>query len=816
MKVERASIHSYWLMFVATVITVGIVTSSQLITDRIGLLLDRQASELLAADIVVLSNREFDGEYRQAALQYGLQISNSVSLRTAIFIDDDPRLVELKAVDQNYPLRGRLERAGEVTGERSTTKEIPARGEVWVDTKLAQLVATRLDLGAANFDSSWLLTFEPDRGGAIFNLAPRVLMNLEDLAATGLVVPGSRVRYRLMFAGEPSAIAGFKVWLTANLKAGEEVQDLENARPEMRRALERTRKFFALAIVLTLVIAMAAIAITARYTANREAPKIAMLRAFGISQSSLLRYYLRQLGSLWVAATIAGILLGWGTQFSLQWVLEGWFSKTLPHVYSLRPYFSAALVGLLALAGFSVPHLFNATATAPMQVLRTSVNRRSWIRGLWVSASAVVAVFVVLVLLMQSSLLAVATLALVLGCAFILPLVLGWMIKFLLFSSQQRFWLRQYLLSRLQAVSRGAIYVMSGFSLVLIAILLIAVVKDELLGSWQEQLPEDIPNYFLINIRSDDIEAVDAFMQQHQIDASTPYALARARLSQINSVDVGSIDFVHPGAHHMTKHTFNITHAREVPDQNEIIAGKWLDPDSPRAQLSVEHGMADKLGLDIGDELTLSVGSKTLRAPVTSIRSVQWENFKPNFYLIANPELLADLPQTGLLSAFIGERNKADLKRLLQRFPSITLLDVTELMARVRNIVDKASVALQFFFLFALASALIVLLAAIQIGRHEREIESSLLRALSAHTNQLYRVHVLEFTLMGGLIGFFSASIATLAGWAISVYFFNIEFHFSAAVWVYGLLSSCLVLTIAGTLVSRNVYNVSPMKILRS
>ena len=816
MKLGRATIHSYWLMFVATVITVAIVTSSQLITDRISLLLDRQASELLAGDMVVISSSEFDPGYRDAALQHGLRVSSSVSLRTAIFIDDDPQLVELKAVDSAYPLRGQLERASEVTGDRTATREIPAQGRVWVDTKLARLVGQSIDLGEASFDTSWLLTFEPDRGGAIFNLAPRVLMNIEDLEATGLVVPGSRVRYRLMFAGAQADLNRFKVWLTTNLKSGEQIQDLENARPEMREALQRTRKFFALAIVLTLIIAMAAIAITARYTANREASKVAMLRAFGISQASLFRYYLRQLGGLWLAATVTGIVLGWITQFPLEWILDGWFGKTMPQVQTLKPYFSASLVGLLALAGFSLPYLINATATPPMQVLRTAVNRRSWLRGMLITGSAIIAVFAVLVLLMQSSMLAVATLALVLVCALILPLILGWMVKLLLFSSQRRFWLRQYLLSRLQASSRGAIYVMSGFSLVLIAILLIAVVKDELLGSWQQQLPDNIPNYFLINIRSDDIAEVGAYMRQHGIDSSTPYALARVRLSKINSIDVDKISFTDPRAGHLIRHNFNVTHARELPDQNEIVAGSWLDADNPRAQLSVEEGMANRLELKLGDVLTLTSGSKTLYAPVTSIRSVVWENFKPNFYLIANPELLADLPQTGLLSAYVDAENKIELKQLLKRFPSITLLDITELMARVRNIVDKASIALQFFFVFALASALIVLLAAIQTGRHEREIESSLLRALSAHTNQLYRVHVLEFTLMGALIGFFSACLATVAGWAISVYFFKIDFHPSLTVWIYSLLSSSLVLTIAGTLVSRRVYNISPMKILRS
>ncbi|HKJ54144.1 MAG TPA: FtsX-like permease family protein [Gammaproteobacteria bacterium] len=813
---KPATLHSYWLMFVATVITVGIVTASQLVTSRIGLLLDRQASELLAADLVVLSAREFATDYGAEARRRGLQVSHSVSLRTAVFIDGDPRLVELKAVDAAYPLRGQLERAGEIAGTKSATREIPAPGEVWVDTKLAQLLGGAMNLGEAEFAVSWLLTYEPDRGGAIFNLAPRVLMNLGDLPSTGLVVPGSRVEYRVMFAGNQGEIARFKAWLGARLQPDEEIQDLENARPEMRRALDRTRNFFALAIVLTLVIAMAAIAITARYTARQEAPKVAMLRAFGISQASLFRYYLRQLGILWLAATVCGALLGWLTQFPLQWALHGWFGKSLPAVSDWRPFVTAGLVGLIALAGFSLPYLLNATATPPMQVLRTMVDRRSWLRGLLGSASAVVAVFVVLMLLMQSSLLAVATLGLILGCALLLPLILASMVRLLLFSSRRKFWLRQYLLSRLQASSRGAVYVMSGFSLVLIAILMIAVVKDEILGDWQAQLPEGIPNYFLVNIPGEDIEAVGNFMRQNGIESSRPYALVRARLTQINGVDVERIDFSNPRAETLVQHTFNMTYAVALPEQNAIVSGKWIDAGDPRPQLSVEQGMAERLGLEAGDELTMSIGSEVLHAQVTSIRTVVWENFKPNFFIISNPALLEGLPQTGLLSALIKDRDKASLKRLLHDYPSITLLDITELMARVRAIVDQASVALEFFFLFALASASIVLLAAIQTGRQEREIESSLLRALSAQTSQLYRVHVLEFTLMGGLIGFFSAAFATLAGWAISVYFFDMEFHFSPAVWCYSLVSASLVLTIAGTLVSRRVYNISPMKILRS
>ena len=816
MKVRRAAIHAYWLMFIASVITVAIVTSSQLITDRISLLLDRQASELLAADLLLESSRDFGNRYRDAAKQRELQMSRSTSLRSAIFIDDAPRLVAVKAVDGNYPLRGRLETATDLTGPRQVAVGVPPRGEVWVDSKLVELLGNDIQLGEQWFRVSRLLTYEPDRGGAIFNLAPRVLMNIDDLESTQLVVPGSRVRYRLMFAGEPGAVDAFKAWMLPGLKPGEEIEDLENARPEMRRALDRTRKFFALAIVLTLVIAMAAIAITARYTAHQEAPKVAMLRAFGVSRGRLLRYYLRQLGTLWILATAVGIGIGWFSQYPLQWVLDAWFGKSLPQVNSWWPYLTAALVGLIALGGFSLPYLVNATATPPMQVLRTAVGQGSWLRGLLASAAAVVAIFAVLMLLMQSSLLAVATLGLVLLCALVLPLILAALVRLLLLSSRRRFWMRQYLLSRLRAASRGAIYVMSGFSLVLIAILLIAVVKEEILGDWQSQLPADIPNYFLVNIRSDDVDGIDTYLRREGIESSSPYALVRARLAQINSVDVDEIEFTDPRASHSVTHTYNMTYSDRVPDDNEIVAGRWLtDNDSP-AQVSVEKGMADRLELEIGDVLTMSVGSQRFEATVTSVRTVVWENFKPNFYLIANPELIDSFPQTWLMSALVDDAVRPKLKELLQRYPSITLLDISEIMQRVRAIVDRASVALQFFFLFALASAIVVLLAAIQTGRHEREVESSLLRALSANTRQLYRVHVFEYSLMGLLIGFFSAAFATAAGWAIGEFFFDIEFRLSPRVWGYSMVSACAVLTLAGTLVSRRVYNVSPMKLLRS
>ncbi|MCP4487364.1 MAG: hypothetical protein GY820_08610 [Gammaproteobacteria bacterium] len=816
MSRKLPTVQSYWLMLIATIITVAIVTASQLITQRIGLLLDRQASELLAADLVVASSAPLAQSYLKQADAEGLGSATTVSMRSAIFIDDEPQLVELKAASTGYPLRGQLETARDLSAEKQYPKQGPASGEVWIDTRLSALLGQSILLGMQGFEANWLLTFEPDRGGSLFNLAPRVLMHLDDLPDTGLIIPGSRVRYRMLFSGSAEQIEGFRRWLKPRLQVDESIQDVETARPEMRRALERMRSFFALSIILTLVIAMVAIAITANYTAGREAPKVAILRAFGVAQTRLVGFYLREIGKLWIVASLGGIALGGLSQFPLQWALDGWFGRELPQVDTMQPFVVAALVGLISLAGFSLPYLLSVIATPPMQVFRPVGRQRSLRRSVLYSVSAIVTVFLVLILLMQSSLLAVVTLAVVLLAALLLPVIFGFLIKALLFSGEHQFWLKRYLLSRLHSSTRAALVVMSGFCLALLAILIIGIVKDELLEAWNTQLPDDIANYFLINLAKEDVTPIWQFLQQQDITASDPYPLVRTRLTAINQVPVAQIAFADPRASNLINHTFNVSFSEVLPADNTIVEGQWIVGDNPSNQFSVEQGMAARLQIKIGDVISLSVGAETIEAPVSSIRAVLWGNFKPNFYLIANRRLIEHKPQTWLLSARIEDNDKPALKQLLQHYPAITLLDVSILMARIQAIIDRASIALEFFFLFALVSAFIVLLAAIQTGKAERQKESSLLRALSAQSRQMYAVHVLEFTLMGLLVGFFAALFASLAGWLVSAQFFEIDYSFSLTTWIYGMASATLVLTIAGTMVSRKVYNISPMKILRS
>mgnify|MGYP007066195249 CR=1 FL=1 len=808
-------IHAWWLLWLSVVITISIVAASQLFTHRISLLLDQQAAELLAADLLISSSDELPASYQQLAQQFGLKTATTVSLRTAIFIDDEPQLVELKAVSESYPLRGTLERQSDLLGESVKSAIGPQPGEVWVDSKIAAQLHHTIELGRQSLMANWIISYEPDRGGSLFNMAPRILMSLQNLSSTGLLVPGSRAKYNLLVAGEAQAIQQFESAIKPLLAEGQKLQTLDNARPEMRNALDRTRKFFALSIVLTLVIAMISIAITAKYSASKEAIKVAVMRTFGISSRRLIRFYLLQLMKVWMLSVPAGLLLGYLAQFPLQWTLGMWFGTRLPQT-GYWPYLIASLIGLISLIGFSLPHVLNVLETPPMQVFRQINQKLSRKKSMIMLFSSLLSLFLVLMLIVNDLLIAGMLILAVISFAAFIPLVLKLILKLLVTLSNKSFWLNGYVLSRLLSGQRNALFVMSGFSLTMLSVLLISQVKDQLMADWEMQLPQDKPNYFLVNIPTKEAEPLSQFLRAEQVSTSNVYALVRTRLVAINGEDVKSIEFDSDRANHFKNHVFNMSFSDALPADNVIIEGLWQDEKNNPSGFSVEQGMAQTLNLKLGDSLQFSVQGEQFEAAVSSIRSVVWENFQPNFYILAPRQLLESKPQTWLMSAFIDKQHKGLLKTLLQKFPTVTLLDISELMLRIKGIIQRASVALEFFFVFATLSAIIVLLSALKTTNRQREMEIALLQVMGANSRQKFASQVTEFILMGLLVGTFAALFSSLTGWLVGKLFFDLSYTFSINLWVISLLSSVVLISVMGTLFIRGSFSISPMRLLRS
>ena len=808
-------IQAWWLLWLATVITITIVAASQLFTNRISLLLDRQASELMAADLLITANTALPDSYLKLADEYGLQTAATISLRTAIFIDDEPQLVELKAVSSSYPLRGTLERKSALLSDPEKMEQGPIPGELWIDTKIAAQLQQDIELGLTVLPASWILSYEPDRGGSLFNLAPRLMMHIDDLPATQLLVPGSRAKFHLLVAGDANVVKQYAGFIKPLLSEGQTLQTLDSARPEMRNALDRTRKFFALSIVLTLVIAMIAIAITARYSATREATKVAVLRTFGISSAQLIKHYMQQIIKVWLLSLPAGLLLGFLAQFPLQWMLGFWFGTRLPDT-SAWPYLLASLIGFISLIGFSLPPILSVLDTPPMQVFRESVREMSRQKSLLLKVSSLITLFLVLMLIVNQLQLATLLFALVLVIAAFIPLVLKLILKSLEFVAASSFWMQRYTLSRLLSQQRNALFVMSGFSLTLLSVLIISQVKDQLIDQWEMQLPSDKPNYFLVNIATEDVNGLTTLLDDNQVPSSGAYALVRTRLLSINDQDVKTINFGNDRAYRLINHTFNMSYSDKLPEDNLIVQGQWINDMSEPDGFSVEEGMAEALGLKLGDRMRFGIAGVEFENTVTSIRSVVWENFQPNFYILGTIDQLKSKPQTWLMSAFIDRENQAILKPLIQQFPTVTLLDISEIMQRIKGIVSRASLALKFFFVFATLSGIIVLLSALKTSTHTREIEIALLQALGANNAQKLGSQVLEFIIMGVLVGMFAALFATLVSWLVGSWFFDLPFIFAPGMWISSILISIGVITTVGSLFLYRSFFTSPMRLLRS
>lgn len=798
-------------MLVAAVISITIITASQLFTDKISRLLDLQASELLASDALVLSNSPINPQFITQAKQQGLNVAETVTLRTVVFTEMGLQLVELKAVDSIYPLRGHLETKQQAFGDVSKREHGPKQGELWIDQQIAELITQpSIELGQLNLKPNKILSLEPDRGGSLFNLAPRVMIHLDDLEKTGLILPGSRVKYYALFSGESDGVNQFIEGIKPLLSADESIQSLKNARPEMRVALERVRNFFAFGIIMTLVISMSAIALSARYIASLEARKVAVMRVFGVSQQSLLSYYLKKIGVVWMFAVPIGWFLGWLSQIPIEWLLGQWFSNNLPDS-GLIPYVMGAIFGAIGLFGFSVPFLLVLLRTSPNNVLRSmqwQFESRQY--GMFISVVAVMGLL--LFVLIKDWKLSLASLIAILLVVSIVPML----IKLLLISIKKllgsSFWLRGFVISRLLNKQRNALFIMTAFMMTLLSVLLVGVVKDDLFTDWQSMLKADTPNYFAINIQQDEAPKLAKLLEDNGLDSSSLYPLVNSRITSVNEVAPDDLELTHPRADHFRAHVFKLSASEHLPDENDIVEGQWPPP---KGTVSVEQSMADGLNLKLNDTLLLDIAGQELSVTISSIRSVVWENFKPNFYMLSTPDEVKNLPQTYIMSVFVPDDKKQTLGLLHKQFPSVTWLDITQLMARIKQLIDRSALALEFFFVFALLAGIVVLLSSVLASQQQRISEIALLKSFGVSRKQIIKAQIAEFALMGAVIGFIASSLASLAGWAVSYFLFNIVYSINPWLWVIGLGSSILLLTITGLFAVRKTYDSSPIQLLR-
>lgn len=804
------------LLVLALVVAVTAVTSVSFFTNRVDRAMRSEATALLGADILVQSSRPIPETYSASAQDAGLNTAWVTEFPSVAIAGDNSVLAQVKAVSDEYPLRGSLNIALQRGEAGEPADGIPASGEVWVEERvLLQLELqpnAMIELGNSRFRVSRLITFEPDRGGSVFQLAPRILINDKDLQATGLLTPASRASFRLLIAGEEEPRNGFQARLKTRLKPYERLQSIDDGRPEIANALNRASRFMSLAAMLTVVLSGAAVALAANSFSQREITRVAILRTLGAERTTLwLNYGLRLLVLLTLAA-ITGSLIGYFAQSILGYVLQDWVQVTLP-APNLTPLLTGFGTAALTLAGFALPPVLRLLQTPPMRILRSEITAPPL--SIWLTLLLMAATIMTL-LAWQAGDWKLATrvfggiviaLGVILACSWgvialirKLPLPGG------------RNW--RFGLANLSRFGKRSSLLIAVFSTGILTLTLLGGVRDDLMQAWENNVPDDAPNHFLINIQPDELGDLRTFFADRSLNTKKLYPMVRGRLLKINEHEVSADDYSEDRPKRLVNREFNLSADPKLPDANTIVAGKWFEPDSEEG-FSVEEDIAKTLGFGMGDTLVFDIAGEQLSKTITSLRKVQWDTMQPNFFVMTPPAIIQQLPATYITSLFVPAEDKQFATDLVKRFPGVTTLDVKAILQQVRRIIDQASRAVEYVFLFTLLAGIVVLLAAIQTQRTERRQEIALLKSFGAPGKQIRSAVAAEFALIGALSGLLGSSLAVLSGWILASQVFDLSYSVSWSQIFLAALLGALFTGLVGMIVVRQMLDTQPIVLLQ-
>ena len=807
------------VLVLAIVVAVAALTGVGFLVDRIGIAVDNQAGEVLAADLRLESGQEMDDKAIDEARRRGLEVARVIGLFSVVFNGDSNQLTSVRAVSEKYPLRGKVMLSDEPFGAPEQARGIPARGEAWPDSRLAAAldvrVGTQLSIGASTFRVSRILISRPDQGATFLELAPRVIINEEDLPGTQLVQPGSRLRRAQLFAGPRAGIAEFQKWLETNKKPYEEIENVEDSAPQIKSALDRSARFLSIASLVAVLLCAIAVAMAARRYVQRHLDSVALLKTLGATRAFTLAVSLTQLVVIGLAAAMAGSLIGFGAQAWLVKVLSGVLRGDLPPP-GLAPLGVGFLTAIAVLGGFALPSLLQLSRTPALRVLRRDVGPPAPLVILAFGPALVAVTFLIYWVTRDLKVFVAFTLGLT---GFVLVVAAaGWLLVWLttrLRGGVGVSW--RYGIANLGRRRTESVVQLTAFALGIMMLLLLTVVRNDLMSDWRRSLPPDTPNFFFVNIPADQPTQFARFLEERGAQQVRVRPMVRARMTHINGKPIEKIRFATPRGQNFANRDQNITWTGELNRDNEITAGKWFsaaDAGKPLVSISTEY--QQELDLKIGDALQFDIAGETQTARVSSVRKVKWDSFQPNFFLIFAPGLLDGTQGTYMTAVHMAGNDPKTIGDLVRRFPSVSVFNVDDLLGQVRSIINKALAAVQSVFLFTLIAGLVVLIAAVQASREERRYESAILRTLGAQRGTVLKGLLAEFAALGVLSGVLAATGASIAGVYIANKVLQIPYTADPWVWVYGLVGGGLLVCIAGWLATRSVVNQPPVLTLRN
>lgn len=798
-------------LLLALVISVSTVTSIGLFIDRLQLSFEQESANLLAADRLVRSDEIIPDSWKAKAEDLSLQKAERTSFTTMMFANNALQLSQISAVTDSYPLKGAFLVEDTLFGAGYKTESSPKSGEVWVSSRLASLldikIGDQVEIGDALFQVSKFLVRDPGSSTSAFAISPRAVINLADLEATNVIIPGSRVRYSILLAGESDALSEYESWVKPQFDLGHRWRTPTQRGERIGDTIGRAESFLLLAGTLAVVMSGVAMALASSRFVKRHLMQVAILKTLGATPNLLVKLFAQQFTILFLAGALIGLAIGWGMQELIASLLSSLMSTALPEPSVSRLWLGAA-TGAISMLVFCFPLMLRLIKISPLSVLQPSAKIEQ--NTLLIYAIGFAGMYGLMCVYTNGFLLpSIMTIA-ILAIGLVVALI-GWAVFRLgrsLTSGATSGW--QIGLASLYRRLIPNLFQLLVFTLIIMLGLILVGVKSSLIADWQQQLPEDAPNHYLFNVQADQIEPIDSKTQALDVERSSWYPMVRGRVTYVNDTSIASLYPDGRGEPELYDRELNLTWSDEIGKGNSLISGDFM-----ANGLSVEVSAAQEANVGLGDELTINIGGNTVRLPITSIRKVDWGSMRPNFYLILPKSVLEDYPANFVSSLFISDANAQSFYKTMSQFPTVSILNVGDILKQIQTIVGQLSNAIQLVLVCILSAGALVLLASVRSTLEERLEEGALLRVLGAKSTLVRQALLIEF----GALGLFSGLLAALGAetclYGLQVFVFQTQASFHPTLWIIGPSVGVLIITAIGIFASRTVLKVPPMHLLR-
>jgi putative ABC transport system permease protein len=799
------------ILFSSLILSVTAISGVGFLSDRFQRSIQEQASIVLGAEMVFRSGAPIDDHYIQTAELMDIKTAETISFLTMALSDGGNILSSIKAISSTYPLVGNVTVILEGQSKANLDLNQPLASTVWVEQKILEALnispGESVTLGNKTFKVAGTLIDFPDRSTGFLSFSPTIIANDYDLEEMGVIQAGSRVVYRQLYSAQPSQLESFLIEVEDDLNEVQ-VQKVSDLEGQLGNSVTESSQFANLAALFTILITLVSSMIAARRYAKRHLLNTTLMKVFGASKKFILWSQISQLIMLILMATFIGCLLGFSVQALLESILSPIINRDLPPP-TARPLWLGFLTACCIVIAACGPYLRILGLVEPIRLLRKEDTQGSKSEAsIYLFSFLIFGLF--LLFLFNDPRLVGSILFALLGLIILLAGI-GYL---LIFSTKLSpgfggyGWLMG--LRNLSKRSSENLLQIIVFGVSLTFLIVLAETRSDLVNTWRSSLNQDTPNYFFFNIQDYQLNEVQGFFE-NEMEANPEFTpLIRGRLIGATSASGLPID-----VGRMMQRESNLTWFSELPDNNSIKEGSWWDEeDEQRSLISVDGQAAKSMGLSIGDQLEFNVAGENFTVTVKNFREIEWESFSPNFFFVLSPSVAKELPQSYITSLKIDNDSEA-VDVFIERFPTITSVDLESAMDQIRTVIDSASTAVQYIFVLSLLAGILTLVASIFSTVEERNKENAVMKAMGAKQSDILQIALAEFGALGLVASITALFVAIGFSAYISIQIFETSYSPNSVIILSGLLGGFFLILLTGMFVVYRALAVPAVQTLR-